>query len=48
MKRYTHFYIDGQWVDPAPGARSCELIDPPTEQAFPSVPMARASTVPLC
>ena len=45
MKRYTHFYIDGQWVDPAPGGRSFELVDPSTEQAFASVPLGGAEDV---
>jgi aldehyde dehydrogenase (NAD+) len=45
MKRHTQFYIDGQWVEPAAGARSLELIDPTTEQPFASVPLGTTEDV---
>ncbi len=45
MKQYTQFYIDGQWVDPAPGARTFDLVDPATEQPFASVPLGDAQDV---
>ena len=45
MKQYTQFYIDGQWVDPAPAARTFDLIDPSTEQPFASVPLGGAEDV---
>ena len=45
MQRTNQFYIDGQWVDPAAGARSFELVDPSTEQPFASVPLGGAADV---
>jgi aldehyde dehydrogenase (NAD+) len=45
MKRYTKFYIDGQWIEPAAGWRPFELIDPATEEPFASVPMGGAEDV---
>lgn len=31
MKTLNQFYIDGQWVDPAPGATTMDIVNPATE-----------------
>lgn len=32
MREYVKFYIDGKWVDPAPGSTTTETINPATEE----------------
>jgi acyl-CoA reductase-like NAD-dependent aldehyde dehydrogenase len=32
MRDYRKFYIDGEWIDPAPGARTHEVINPANEE----------------
>jgi aldehyde dehydrogenase (NAD+) len=45
MREYTKFYIDGEWVDPASGGSTIEVIDSATEQVIGRVPEGTAADV---
>ncbi len=44
MKDTTKFYINGQWVDPAT-PKTCDVINPATEEAFATISMGSAADV---
>ena len=44
MKEYLRFYIDGAWVDPVE-AKSLDVINPATEEAFARISMGSAADV---
>lgn len=44
MKRYAHFYIDGQWVEPY-RPRLFDLVNPATEEVFAQVSLGSAEDV---
>ena len=33
MRDYTKFYIDGEWVEPAAGFKTIDVINPATEDS---------------
>ena len=43
MTNLAHFYINGAWVAPAPGAGSMPVIDPATEESFATVALGTAA-----
>ncbi len=43
MTNLGHFYINGAWVAPAPGAGSMPVIDPATEESFATVALGTAA-----
>ncbi|WP_116321496.1 aldehyde dehydrogenase family protein [Cupriavidus sp. P-10] len=45
MKLVDKFYINGQWVQPAPGVTQADLIDPATESLAGKVAMGTAADV---
>ncbi|MCY1291382.1 3-succinoylsemialdehyde-pyridine dehydrogenase [compost metagenome] len=45
MKLVDKFYINGQWVQPAPGAAQADLIDPATESVAGKIAMGTAADV---
>ncbi|MEM5432124.1 aldehyde dehydrogenase family protein [Cupriavidus oxalaticus] len=45
MKTLDQFYIDGQWVDPAPGATAMDIINPATEAVAGKVALGTAADV---
>ncbi|MBV7256020.1 aldehyde dehydrogenase family protein [Pacificimonas sp. WHA3] len=45
MRDYMKFYIDGAWVDPAPGAGSADVINPATEEPAGRIAMGTAADV---
>ena len=44
MKDTTKFYINGQWIDPAT-PKTCDVINPATEEAFATISMGSAADV---
>lgn len=44
MKDTTKFYINGQWVDPTT-PKTCDVINPATEEAFATISMGSAADV---
>lgn len=46
MQEMLQFYIDGRWVDPVE-ARTCEVINPATEQAIARIALGSAKDVDL-
>jgi aldehyde dehydrogenase (NAD+) len=45
MREALQFYIDGQWVDPAPGATQLDVINPATEAPMGRISMGTAADV---
>ncbi len=45
MREAPKFYIDGQWVDPAPGSTMLDVINPATEAPMGRVAMGSAADV---
>ena len=45
MRNYQQFYIDGQWLDPAEGGESFDVINPATERIVGSIRMGGAADV---
>ena len=45
MRDYTKFYIGGEWVDPASGATTADVINPATEAAAGKIAMGTAADV---
>jgi aldehyde dehydrogenase (NAD+) len=45
MKTLNQFYIDGQWVDPAPGATEMDIVNPATEALAGKVALGTAADV---
>lgn len=45
MKTLNQFYIDGQWVDPAPGATVMDIVNPATEALAGTVALGTAADV---
>ncbi|CAG9187130.1 aldehyde dehydrogenase family protein [Cupriavidus pinatubonensis] len=45
MKTLDQFYIDGQWVDPAPGATAMDIINPATEAVAGKVALGTPADV---
>jgi aldehyde dehydrogenase (NAD+) len=45
MREARQFYIDGQWVDPAPGATMLDVINPATEAPMGRIAMGGAADV---
>lgn len=44
MREYMQFYINGEWVDPV-AAKSCDVIDPATEEVCGKISMGDAADV---
>ena len=42
MREYLKFYIDGQWVEPAEGVKTLDVINPATEEACGKIAMGSA------
>ncbi len=47
MREAKQFFIDGQWVDPAAGAKMLDVINPATEQPMGRIAMGTAADVDL-
>ena len=45
MREYLDFYIDGQWVKPAAGAKTLDVVNPATEQPIARVSAGTAADV---
>ncbi|MBI1200362.1 MAG: aldehyde dehydrogenase family protein, partial [Phenylobacterium sp.] len=45
MREYLKFYIDGQWVDPAEGLKTLDVINPATEGVCGKIAMGSAADV---
>jgi aldehyde dehydrogenase (NAD+) len=45
MREAAKFYIDGQWVDPAPGSTMLDVINPATEAPMGRIAMGTAADV---
>lgn len=45
MKALHQFYIDGQWVDPAPGATQMDIVNPATEALAGTLALGTAADV---
>jgi aldehyde dehydrogenase (NAD+) len=45
MRDAPKFYIDGQWVDPAPGSTTLDVINPATEEPMGRIAMGSATDV---
>lgn len=45
MREAKKFFIDGAWVDPAPGGRTLEVINPATEQPMGEIALGTAADV---
>ena len=45
MKTYEQFYINGEWVDPADGANSFDVLNPANEEVIGTIAMGTATDV---
>ena len=45
MKTYEQFYINGEWVDPAEGLNTCEVLNPANEEVIGRIAMGSAADV---
>ena len=45
MKTYEQFYINGEWVDPAEGINSFDVLNPANEEVIGSIAMGSAADV---
>ena len=45
MKTYEQFYINGEWVDPAEGVKSFDVLNPANEEVIGSIAMGSAADV---
>ena len=45
MKTYEQFYINGEWVDPAEGVNSFDVLNPANEEVIGSIAMGSAADV---
>lgn len=45
MKTYEQFYINGEWVDPAEGSTSMDVLNPATEEVIGKIAMGSAADV---
>ena len=45
MYDYRQFYIDGAWVDPAPGSTAWPVLNPATEERIGTIPLGTAADV---
>jgi aldehyde dehydrogenase (NAD+) len=45
VKELNRFYIGGRWVEPAPGAKFADIVNPATEAAVGSVAMGTSADV---
>ena len=45
MREYLKFYIDGQWVEPAEGVKTLDVINPATEEVCGKIAMGSAADV---
>tara|TARA_B100000809_G_scaffold199702_1_gene199791 strand:+ start:1819 stop:3249 length:1431 start_codon:yes stop_codon:yes gene_type:complete len=45
MKTYEQFYINGEWVDPAEGLNTCDVLNPANEEVIGKIAMGSAADV---
>ena len=45
MKTYEQFYINGEWVDPAEGLNTCDVLNPANEEVIEKIAMGSAADV---
>ena len=45
MKTYEQFYINGEWVDPAEGTNSFDVLNPANEEVIGTIAMGSAADV---
>jgi len=45
MKTYEQFYINGEWVDPAEGLNTCDVLNPANEEVIGRIAMGSAADV---
>ena len=45
MKTYEQFYINGEWVDPAEGVNSFDVLNPANEEVIGKIAMGSSADV---
>ena len=45
LPAHDKFYIGGEWVDPAPGYQTQQVINPSTEEVVATIPLGSAADV---
>ena len=45
MKTYEQFYINGEWVDPAEGVNSFDVLNPANEEVIGKISMGSSADV---
>ena len=43
LPAHDKFYIGGEWVDPAPGYQTQQVINPSTEEVVATIPLGSAA-----
>ena len=47
MKTHHQFYINGEWVDPAEGVNSFDVINPSNEEVIAQIALRQFVLLPL-